>query len=382
MSDTNTTPPLPVEAASVEIATVEVIPGPAPSAARTTRAPRAGKSAPRARRKKSAAGGQKAELEAVRKELTITRDELGAARAELGELVAACRDAEERVAATRADADSIRRLVSAADATAAQARGVAESARADVDGLRDAARQTEERLGKLHQWLAEARQDFASLDAESRQAIEDFRAAVEELRAAGSGEFKPAPAQAGGEDSAAPSGAGEELPEVDCVPPGERAEDLRERFVRLLNDAWAAEKEQAGLLQTLADECDAPDLRAALEEGRAACQARQEEVEVRIKSFGAQPSGGRGLLGQLVTRVWDAVQAPHDKADRAVQALLKALGAAEFQAGLYAAAHACARAAGGEETAGQLADFFRQERRRADRLRDALAPTVGRAARR
>jgi ferritin-like metal-binding protein YciE len=381
MPDANTNLPLPaVETASVEIATVEVIPG----AARTTRAPRSGKpAAPRARpaRKKSAARGQKAELEAIRKELTITRDELRAARAELGELVGACRDAEERVAATRADADAIRRLVSAADAAAAQARGVAESARADADALRAAAGQTEQRLGKLHQWLAEARQDFAALDAESRQAIEDFRAAVEELRAAGAGEFKPA---AGGPELPAevPAAGGCELPEVAPLPPEERAEDLRDRFLHLLNDAWAAEKEQAGLLQSLADECDAPELRAVLEEGRAACQDRQEEVEVRIKSFGAQPAGGRGLLGQLATRIWDAVQAPHDKTDRAVQATLKALSAAEFQAGLYAAAHAYARSAGSEETAGQLADFFRQERRRADRLRAALAPTVGRAARR
>jgi ferritin-like metal-binding protein YciE len=164
--------------------------------------------------------------------------------------------------------------------------------------------------------------------------------------------------------------------------PEERAEDLRERFVHLLNDAWAVEKEQVGLLQALADECEEPDVRGMLEEDRAACQRRQEEVEGRLEGLGAHPAGGRGMLGQLVTRIWEAVQAPRDPADRAVLVLLKAVSAAEFQAGLYAAAHACARAVGGEETAQHLADYYRQERGRADRLRAVLTPTVARAARR
>lgn len=392
-------PPPDGEMTSIEIATLEVIPGsapgPAPSAARTTRAPRSGNpAAPRARTpaKKKPGAAERAALEAMRKELAAARAELKDARNEVGEAVAAYRDAESRLAATRADAESIRRAVAEVDTAAAEARGIAEAARADVDRARDAAEETRERLGKLHQWLAEARQDFAALDAESRQALEDFRTAMEELRAIGSGESRPAPAPAStgvieptperSTTEASLPAPSVDLPEVAPLPAGERAEDLRGRFLHLLNDAWGAEKEQVGLLQKLADECEDAELRATLEADRAACQERQEEVELRIKSFGEQPSGGRGLFDQIVTRIWDAVQAPHDKADRAVQAILKALSAAEFQAGLYAAAHACARSAGSEETAKQLADFYRQERGRAERLRAALAPTVCRTARR
>jgi ferritin-like metal-binding protein YciE len=300
------------------------------------------------------------------------------ARREVGEAVAACREAESRLAATRADADAVRRMLSEVDSAAAAARGVAEAARAEVGRSREAADQIEGRLDKFRRWLAEARDGFAALDAESRQALEDFRAAVEQLRAAGSGEVPPAP----GASEAAEAPPAAELPDVMPLLPGERAEDLRERFVHLLNDAWAVEKEQVGLLQALADECEEPGVRGMLEEDRAACQRRQEEVEGRLAGLGAHPAGGRGLLGQLVTRIWEAVQAPRDPADRGVLALLKAVSAAEFQAGLYAAAHACARAVGGEETAQQFAGYYREERGRADRLRAALAPTVARAAHR
>jgi hypothetical protein len=105
-------------------------------------------------------------------------------------------------------------------------------------------------------------------------------------------------------------------------------------------------------------------------------------VEKPLHTLGAKAVSGRGLLGRLATRIWDAVQTPHDHADQVVLSLLKAISAAEFQAGLYAAAHAYAHSAGGAETAEEVAGYFREERQRADRLRAALAPVVGRAAHR
>lgn len=330
----------------------------AKSAARTTR------------KKKGPNAAELATVEELRRELAEARAELDSARAEIAEVVGACRDAESRVAATRSGADAIRRAVAELDSTAAGVRGLAEATQIEVTRACDESERAEARIGLMRTWLLETRAEFAALDAEAKRTLDTFRAAVEQTR---SGLPADAP------EVEAPSVA--ELPEVTPLSPEERAEDLRDRLVHLLSDAWGVEKEQVGLLQTLADECGDREIRELLEQHRATCQARQEAVEARLESLGAKPASGRGLLGQLVTRIWDAVQAPRDQADKAVLALLKALSAAEFQAGLYAAAHAYARSAGGSETAEQVASYFREERSRAQELRLALGPTVERAAR-
>jgi ferritin-like metal-binding protein YciE len=303
-------------------------------------------------------------VEALRTELATAREELNAVRREVAEVVAACREAESRVAATRADADAVRRTVGEIDASAAAVRGVAEAARAEVERAHEQSEQTEQRLARLRERLDETRDEFAALDARSRTTPDHFRAAVEQTQRTTNGEIVTETAV--------------ELPDVPELPPEERADDVRERLAHLLNDAWGVEKEQAGLLQTLADESGDRDVRALLEEHRAAAQQRQEAIEGRLVALGAKPASGRGLLGQLATRLWEAVQAPRDQADKAVLAVLKALAAAEFLAGLYAAAHAAARSAGGPETTEFAAAHFRAVRNEADQLRAALAPTVER----
>lgn len=331
---------------------------PAPSAARTTRGRKPAKAPP----KKPAAAPT--ELDSLREALAAVRQELEDARREVGEAVTACREAEARAATARADVDAVRRVVAEVDASAAAVRGTAEAAQAEARRAHDQSEQAERRMAKLREWMAETRAEFAALDAEARRTIDAFRTAVDELRATSKGELYTTSAA--------------ELPEVPELPPEDRAGDVGERLARLLNDAWAVEKEQAGLLQTLADESGDREVGALLEEHRAAAQQRQEAVEARLGALGTKPSGGRGLLGQLVTRIWEAVQAPRDQADKAVLSVLKALAAAEFLAGLYAAAHAAARAAGGPQTAEFAAAQFRDVRGRADALRAALAPTVGR----
>lgn len=345
----------------------------APAAARTTRgrksaAATAAKPRTRAPRKKGPTAAEAAELEALRRELAAAREELGAGRREVAEVVAACREAEARVAATRADADTVRRAVAEIDTAASAVRGAAEAALAELDRSRERSEQTEQRLARLREWTADARAEFAALDAESRRTIETFRAAVEETRRAAAGELT----------TETPA----ELPAVPALPPEEQAPDLGERLVHLLNDAWSVEKELVGLLQALAEESGDRDVRALLEEHRAAAHERQEALAARLAALGTRPASGRGLLGQLVARVWDAVQAPRDQADGAVLAVLKALSAAEFLAGLYAAAHAAARSAGGPETTEFAAAHFRAVRTQADQLRAAVAPAVGRAVRR
>lgn len=344
-----------------------------PTVARTTRGRKSTASATKSRtsaprKKKGPTAAERAALAELRNELAAARSELEAARQEIAEVVGACRDAESRVAATRLGADAIRRMVAEIDGSATTVRGVVEVAQAEAERSREQSERTEQQLARLREWLAEARAEFVALDAESRKTLDTFRAAVEEAQRAASGEIA--------------TETRHELPDVPALPAEERAADIGARLVNLLNDAWGVEKELTGVLQTFADESGDRDVRAVLEEQCVAAQGRQEAVELRLLGLGTKPASGRGLLGQLVTRIWDAVQAPRDQADKAVMAVLKALSATEFLAGLYAAAHAAARSAGGRETTEFVASHFRDVRSRADQLRAAVGPAVGRAVHR
>ena len=77
-----------------------------------------------------------------------------------------------------------------------------------------------------------------------------------------------------------------------------------------------------------------------------------------------------------MTRVWDVLQKPRDADHDPVEDLLKAVSAAEFEAGIYAAASAIARAVGDAETADVAAAHHRHERAFADRLRARISPAA------
>jgi ferritin-like metal-binding protein YciE len=233
--------------------------------------------------------------------------------------------------------------------------------RAERDELLSSIAAAEQRLRDLHRQAEELAAIREELDAARAEAVEAAR---------------------GRAGPAGPEGQPDELPRVPALAPDERAGDLRQRLVRFLNDAWGVEKEQVDLLRMLAEESGDRDVRALLEEHRAASGRQQAALETRMTALGVRPSGGRGLLGKLATRLWDAMEKPRDQADEAVLALLKAVSAAECEAGVYATVHSYARAAGDGETAELAAAHYREERARGDRLRAALAPAVVRAARR
>jgi len=104
-------------------------------------------------------------------------------------------------------------------------------------------------------------------------------------------------------------------------------------------------------------------------------------VRVGKQAFGTRPTSGRGLLGQLATRLWDVVQTPRDQADRVLLALPKAGSATEFAAAIYATLRAIARSTGDAVTATLASEHFAEIKQRLSQLADALVPAVLRVAR-
>ena len=100
--------------------------------------------------------------------------------------------------------------------------------------------------------------------------------------------------------------------------------EAQDRLVRYLNDAASVERELAGLLQMLADASDDPVLRTEFEQHRKLGEEQRGAYEARVRALGGEPVGDRRMLGQLVARLWEALEKPRTTPDR-VETLLKAL---------------------------------------------------------
>jgi len=308
----------------------------------------------------------KSQVETSHQQAVDMRQEAAAAAERFGE-------AARLMAAARADADAAVR-VSREQADAAQAE--MDRARRDADSIREA--------------LEANRYEFASLAAEAQETLRRLQEAVAEARSVTVPLPPSPPAEPPAEVPAEPEPSLEvEAPaateqegtcEVAAVPVEEMAPDAPRRLARLLNDALAVDKELVGVFQSWADVTEDADLRAELEGHRVRSHQRQEEIAERVRFLGEEPGGGRGLLGQLVTHIWDALKRPPD-GDQTVESLLRARSAAELEAGLFLAIGVLARAINDGETADLAEVHLRQERDFSDRLWERITPSAVRIAR-
>jgi ferritin-like metal-binding protein YciE len=164
-----------------------------------------------------------------------------------------------------------------------------------------------------------------------------------------------------------------ELPEVAPLLPTERALDAEERLARHLDEAWAVKKAQVDTLHAMAEDVTDPQMRAFLEEHRALTSRQQEDLESRLQRLGKVPSGGRGLFGQILAKIGEALRKSPDDADKVLQHLLRASGSIQLEVALAESLYAAARALDDAETAELSARHLREERAAAERLRPFLA---------
>jgi ferritin-like metal-binding protein YciE len=163
----------------------------------------------------------------------------------------------------------------------------------------------------------------------------------------------------------------EELLDLEAAAAPELAKDAREQLSHLLNDALAVEKEQVGLLQSLADSANDPDVRYILEQHRVLTLEQQEALTECIRPLNEQPSRGRGLVGQIVSHIWEALNKTQESED-AVESLLKALGVAELEVGMYLALASVARVIGDRSIAELAVTHLSQERDFVKRLKHQI----------
>ena len=153
----------------------------------------------------------------------------------------------------------------------------------------------------------------------------------------------------------------------------------RERLIRYLDDAWAVEKTLVSTLQTMANEVNDPQIQSLFEEHRAVTHQQEENLEARIRALGEEPSGGKGFMNQLLSKMGDLMQQGHDDYDKTTRDLMKGYATENFEIAMYQALESYATAIGDSETAQLARQHMQQEKEAADKVFPMIGPAAARA---
>ena len=153
-------------------------------------------------------------------------------------------------------------------------------------------------------------------------------------------------------------------------------ESSRERLIRYLNDCWAAEKALVNTLKDMGAEANDPEVRSLFEQHAQMTWQQEEALEARIRALGEEPSGGKGIMNNLMGKVADLVNAAHDDYDKTTQNLCKAFATENLEIAMYESLSAYAEAMGDTETAQLARQLQQQERQTAERIWPHISRTA------
>lgn len=149
-------------------------------------------------------------------------------------------------------------------------------------------------------------------------------------------------------------------------------EEPRERLVRYVDDAHAAEVGIAEMLQTFLDEARSESARNAYQEHLMQTKDQALRLEKRLRELGSQPSGTKSFFNSLLGKMSDILHAVQDANDKTTMDLIRAYSMEHLEIGMYAALSAFARAYGDQDTAGLAEQIMGEEQAAADRIRPLI----------
>jgi ferritin-like metal-binding protein YciE len=144
--------------------------------------------------------------------------------------------------------------------------------------------------------------------------------------------------------------------------------DAGERLIRYLQDAHAAEKGIADMLEGAIDDTDNQQIRSQLEEHLVLTRSQAFRLEQRLVALGADTSGGKGFFNSVMAKVADMMNAAHDDYDKTTQNLIKAYATEHLERGMYEALSAYAEAVGDHDTAALAREIQKEEEQTGNKL--------------
>jgi ferritin-like metal-binding protein YciE len=137
-------------------------------------------------------------------------------------------------------------------------------------------------------------------------------------------------------------------------------EDSRERIVRYLQDAHAAEVGIKEALEGFVDDTDDPTIKQAFQQHITMTQSQADRLEQRLLAYNETPSGGKGFFNSLMAKMGELMHGAHDEFDKNTQNLIKAYATEHLERGMYESLIAYATAIGDNDTA-QIARQIQME---------------------
>ncbi|AIE84173.1 ferritin-like domain-containing protein [Fimbriimonas ginsengisoli] len=168
------------------------------------------------------------------------------------------------------------------------------------------------------------------------------------------------------------------------------AENAKERLIRYLQDAHAAETGIDDVIKGFIDDTDDPNIKAVFQQHRIETQSQAQRLEARLKALGADPSGGKGFLNMVLARMSEIMHGAHDEYDKNTQNLIKAYSIEHLERGMYESLIAYSSVVGDDVTAALGRQIQAEEEATAQKLfpliqqyaKTALAGTEGLAGNR
>jgi ferritin-like metal-binding protein YciE len=145
-------------------------------------------------------------------------------------------------------------------------------------------------------------------------------------------------------------------------------DNTRDRTIRYLQDAHAAETGMVQILDSYIDDTDDTEIRTLFQSHMATTRSQADRLEQRLRALGGDPSGGKGFLNSLVAKAADVMNSGHDEYDKNVMNLVKAYGAEHGERAMYESLYAWASAIGDMETARLAQEIQMEEEQTAERI--------------
>ncbi len=154
------------------------------------------------------------------------------------------------------------------------------------------------------------------------------------------------------------------------------AEDPRDRLIRYLQDAHAAEVGIASTLETFINDVNDPTVRSAFQQHLDVTRSQAQRLENRLEALGSGTSGGKSFMNSMMAKLSDVMDAGHDTYDKTTMDLVKAFGTEYLEIGMYTSLIAYAQALGDQETASLAQQIMAEEKQAAD----TVYPMISQAA--
>lgn len=146
------------------------------------------------------------------------------------------------------------------------------------------------------------------------------------------------------------------------------AETAKDRIIRYLTDAHAAEIGGLHSLKDIAAETNDPNVRAAVTEHATQTQSQADRIEARLNALGGKAHDGKAAVNTLIGKGSDLLNVFHDKEDKQTQDVIKAYALENFEVGMYTSLHAYADSVGDHETAQLAKSILGEEQLAAERM--------------